>query len=72
MDDVLVKAAITDFCLQYILFLFAICLRTDKFFFLAGSATFFVTVQSLFQTGTMFPRQVSGLAIDLNYPRSRY
>lgn len=60
MDNVLVKAAITDFCIQYSLFLIAICLRTDKFFFLSGSATLFVIVQSLFQTGTMFPRQVSG------------
>jgi hypothetical protein len=64
MDNALMKAAITDFCIQYSLFLIAICLRTEKFFFLAGSATFFVTVQSLFQTGTLFPRQVSGLVID--------
>ena len=60
MDKVLVNAVITDFFIQYGLFLIAIYLRTEKFFFLAGSATFFVTVQSLF-TGTMYPRQVSGL-----------
>ena len=64
MDNVLVKAAITDFFIQYSLFLIAICLRTEKFFFLAGSATFFVTIQSLF-TGTMFPRQVSWAGLNM-------
>ena len=59
MENVLVKAAITDVCLQWSLFLIAACLKTEKFFFMAGSATFILTVQSLFSTGTLFARQVS-------------
>ena len=57
-DSILVQAAITDFGIQWSLFILAACIRTEKFFFMAGSATFFVTVQSLFTTGTLFPRQV--------------
>jgi len=64
MGNTLVKAAVTDFLLQWGLFLIAAYMRTERFFDLAGSSTFvLLAVQSLINTGRFFPRQViqSGL-----------
>lgn len=59
MGNVLIKAAATDFLLQWGLFLIAAYLRTEKFYDLAGSSTFILlTVQSLIGTGRFFTRQV--------------
>ena len=59
MGNVLAKAAITDMGLQWGLFLIAAYLRTEKFYDLAGSATFILlAIQSLISNGKLFPRQV--------------
>ena len=58
MDSLLVQTAVTDISLEWGFFLLAVCLRTDKFWFMAGSVAGILTLQSLFTTGTYFPRQV--------------
>ncbi len=59
MGSVLSKAAVTDLALQWALFLVAAYFKTEKFYDLAGSATFILLgAQSLMNTGKYFPRQV--------------
>ena len=60
MGSVLSRAVATDLTLQWVLFLVAAYFRTEKFYDLAGSATFILlSVQSLLQTRQFYPRQVS-------------
>ncbi len=64
MGNALVKAAATDLAIQWGCFLVAAYFKTEKFYDLAGSATFIVLLlQSLSSNGRFFPRQViqSGL-----------
>lgn len=63
MGIVLAKAAFTDLAIQWGMFILAALFRTEKFWFMTGSATFIVTVQSLFETGKLFPRQVHECSI---------
>ena len=59
MGSVLSKAAATDLALQWALFLVAAYFKTEKFYDLAGSATFILlSTQSLVHTGKFYPRQV--------------
>lgn len=64
MGNTLVKAAVTDFAIQWSCFVIAALLKTEKFYDLAGSATFILlALQSLTRNGRFFPQQViqSGL-----------
>ena len=59
MGSVLSKVVVTDLLLQWGLFLVAAYFRTEKFYDLAGSATFILlSVQSILSQGKLFPRQV--------------
>ena len=59
MGNILAKAATTDMLLQWSLFLIAVYFKTEKFYDLAGSATFLLLVtQSITSTRKFFPRQV--------------
>lgn len=64
MGNVLTKAAVLDFSIQWSTFLIASYLRTERFFDATGSVTFIILLlQSLMHTRKFFPRQViqSGL-----------
>ena len=64
MGNVLAKAAAVDMSIQWIMFLLAYYLRTEKFFDITGSATFILLLLlTLKNGGRFFPRQViqSGL-----------
>ena len=64
MGNVLAKAAVLDFAIQWSTFLIASYLRTEAFFDATGSVTFLILLlQSLMHTRKFFPRQViqSGL-----------
>lgn len=64
MGNVLAKAAVLDFSIQWTTFLIASFLRSERFFDATGSVTFLILLlQSLMHTRKFFPRQViqSGL-----------
>ena len=64
MGNVLTKAALTDFLIQWGSFVVAAYLQTERFYDATGSLTFVILLlQSLLQTRTFYPRQViqSGL-----------
>ncbi|XP_064389929.1 uncharacterized protein LOC135337854 isoform X2 [Halichondria panicea] len=64
MGSVLSKAAVTDLALQWALFLVAAYFKTEKFYDLAGSATFILlSTQSLMHTGKFYPRQLIQTAL---------
>ena len=58
LGNTLVTAVATDFILQWGLFLLSIFLRTNKFWFMAGSSFALLTAQSLINTGSFSPRQL--------------
>lgn len=58
LSNTLVKVAATNFLLQWGLFLLSVCLRTNKFWFMAGSSFVLLAAQSLINTGSFFPRQL--------------
>ncbi len=59
MGNVLVKAAVTDMSIQWLLFLVAAYFKTEMFYDLAGSSTFILLImQSITKTGRFYPRQV--------------
>lgn len=58
MGNVLVKSVVTDFGVQWVLFLIAAALKTEKFYDLAGSGTFFLLAYKSLQWGqSYFMRQ---------------
>ena len=58
LGNTLVTAVATDFILQWGLFLLSIFLRTNKFWFMAGSSFVLLAAQSLINTGSFSPRQL--------------
>ena len=59
MGNVFTKSLLINFSIQWLLFLIAAYLRTEKFYDLAGTSTFIVlALQSLLTASRFFPRQV--------------
>ena len=59
MGNVLTRSLAIDFSIQWLLFLIAAYLRTEKFYDLAGTSTFTIlALQSLLTASRFFPRQV--------------
>jgi len=59
MGNIFTRALVTDFSIQWLMFLIAAYLRTEKFYDLTGSSTFIIlALQSLLTAGRFFPRQV--------------
>lgn len=66
MGNVIGKASLIDFSIQWAAFLVAAYFRTEKFYDTVGSLTYIIlTAYSLVRGGKFFPRQViqSGLVV---------
>ena len=66
MGNSIGKATLIDFSIQWVAFLVAAYLRTEKFYDAVGSLTYIIlTAYSLIRGGKFFPRQLiqSGLVI---------
>lgn len=66
MDNAIGRAALIDFSVQWVSFLLAAYLKTEKFYDAVGSLTYIIlAAYSLIRGGKFFPRQViqSGLVV---------